>query len=204
MSSLALASDQNTSHSILTHAVSAWTPIPTGGHTGRSCGIAWYFIFNALAPNYIPMFVRRARSTDIVIHHAPLPLNDVAILLGLPSDVALIVYWHADIIGYPLLKRLVAPLIRRVLTRADRIVVSGQPMIDNSEFLKPMRKNAPFFLMAWIWIIADVGCRRALRADEIRRRRPRHLWRSAALSVTRATYTYPRNANHRRPRHYHW
>lgn len=90
-----------------------------------------------LAPAYIPAFIRRARMSDLVIHHAPLPLNDAAILLGLPDDVALVVYWHAEIVGYNLLKRLVAPLIRRVLARADRIVVSGQPMIDNSEFLRP-------------------------------------------------------------------
>lgn len=90
-----------------------------------------------LAPAYIPAFIRRARMSDLVIHHAPLPLNDAAILLGLPDDVALVVYWHAEIVGYNLLKRLVAPLIRRVLARADRIVVSGQPMIEESDFLRP-------------------------------------------------------------------
>ena len=54
----------------------------------------------------------------------PLPLNDAAILLGLPDRVALIVYWHAEIAGYALLKQLVAPMMRRVLERADRIIVS--------------------------------------------------------------------------------
>ena len=35
-----------------------------------------------LAPAYIPTMIRRAQTADVVIHHAPLPLNDAAILLG--------------------------------------------------------------------------------------------------------------------------
>jgi rhamnosyl/mannosyltransferase len=177
MSSLAHASDQNASHSIL---------------TARRFGLAHRYqlegipveavaslgtVFSTpLAPNYIPMFVRRVRSTDIVIHHAPLPLNDLAILLGLPDDVALIVYWHADIIGYPLLKRVVAPLIRRALARADRIVVSGPPMIDNSEFLRPHAEKCavvPYGMDLDYWRTLDAGER--ANADEFRRQQPRHI-----------------------------
>ena len=104
--------------------------------------------------------MRRARSADVVVHHAPLPLNDAAILLGLPDEVALIVYWHADIVGYPLLKRLVAPLTRRALARADRIVVSGQPMIDHSEFLRPHAEKCavlPYGMDLDYWRTLDAG-----------------------------------------------
>lgn len=90
-----------------------------------------------LAPGYIPRLLWRMRSTDVLIHHAPLPLNDLAVIVGLPAHVALVVYWHADITGFPVLKRVVAPLIRQALERANRIVVSGRSMIDNSEFLRP-------------------------------------------------------------------
>ena len=177
MSSLALASDQNTSHSILTaRRFGLAQRYQLEGVPVEAVASLGTLFSTPLAPNYIPMFVRRVRSTDIVIHHAPLPLNDVAILLGLPSDVALIVYWHADIIGYPLLKRLVAPLIRRVLTRADKIVVSGQPMIDNSEFLKPHAEKCailPYGMDLNYWRTLDAGERSA--ADEIRRRQPRHV-----------------------------
>jgi glycosyltransferase involved in cell wall biosynthesis len=177
MSSLALASDQNTSHSILTaRRFGLAQRYRLEGIPVEAVASLGTFLSTPLAPNYIPMFVRRVRSTDIVIHHAPLPLNDVAILLGLPSDVALIVYWHADIIGYPLLKRLVAPLIRRVLTRADRIVVSGQPMIDNSEFLRPHAEKCailPYGMDLDYWRTLDAGERSA--ADEIRLRQPRHV-----------------------------
>lgn len=90
-----------------------------------------------VAPSYIPALCRRMKQQDIVVHHAPFPLNDAAILIGLPADVALVVYWHADVLSYPLLRRLVSPMTRRVLERADTIVVSGQALIDGSDLLRP-------------------------------------------------------------------
>jgi rhamnosyl/mannosyltransferase len=129
-----------------------------------------------LAPGYISAFLRRSRSADIVIHHAPLPLNDASILIGLPEDVALVVYWHADIVGYPLLKRLVAPLIRRTLARADRIVVSGQPMIDHSDFLRPHAKKCavlPFGMDLDYWRTLDFSERETV--EQMRHGRPRHI-----------------------------
>src|SRR3979411_396761 len=138
MSSLAQSSDQNISHSILcARRRGAARQYAIDGVQVEAVASLGTLFSTPLAPAYIPAFIRRARPANVVIHHAPLPLNDAAILLGLPDDVALIVHWHADIIGYALLKRLVSPLIRRVLARADRIVVSGQPMIDNSQFLRP-------------------------------------------------------------------
>jgi glycosyltransferase involved in cell wall biosynthesis len=177
MSSLAHASDENTTHSILTaRRFGLSRRYQLEGIPVEAVASLGTLFSTPLAPNYIPMFLRRARSTHIVIHHAPLPLNDVAILLGLPSNVALIVYWHADIIGYPLLKRLVTPFIRRALTRADRIVVSGQPMIDNSELLRPYAEKCdivPYGVDLDYWRTLDAGERTS--ADEIRRRQPRHI-----------------------------
>jgi glycosyltransferase involved in cell wall biosynthesis len=129
-----------------------------------------------LAPGYIPALIGRARSADIMIHHAPLPLNDAAILLGLPDHVPLIVYWHADIVGYALLKRLVTPLLRRVLARADRIVVSGQPMIDHSDFLRPHSAKCtvlPYGTDLLYWRALDPAER--VKVEEMKRARPRHI-----------------------------
>ena len=129
-----------------------------------------------MAPGYIPAFMRRARLADIVVHHAPLPLTDIAILLGLPKHVALVVYWHADIIGFPLLKQLVSPLIRRVLARADRIVVSGQPVIDSSEFLGPYADKCvalPYGMDLDYWRTLDAGDLVAIDAQ--RNAHPRHI-----------------------------
>src|ERR1700716_2374193 len=135
MSSLAQGSDQDISHSILcARRRGAARQYTIEGVPVEAVASLGTLFSTPLAPGYIPAFMRRAGSTDVVIHHAPLPLNDAAILLGLPDDVALVVYWHAEIVGYALLKCLVAPLIRRALARADRIVVSGPPVIDHSGF----------------------------------------------------------------------
>jgi glycosyltransferase involved in cell wall biosynthesis len=129
-----------------------------------------------VAPFYIPAFLRSARNTNIVVHHAPFPLTDIAILFGLQADVALIVYWHADIAAYPKLKRFVAPIVRRVLARADKIVVSGTAMIENSEILRPFVEKCevlPYGVNLDYW--------RMLNADDLeevertKREKPRHV-----------------------------
>jgi rhamnosyl/mannosyltransferase len=171
ISSLAQTSDPVTSHSILCarRRGTARNTVIDGVPVEAVASLGTLFS-TPLAPGYSPAFVRRARSADVVIHHAPLPLNDAAILLGLPDDVALIVYWHADVVGYPLLKCLVTPLIRRALARADRIVVSGQPMIDNSEFLRPHAEKCTVLPYGM-----DLDYWRTLDADELRRQQPRHI-----------------------------
>jgi glycosyltransferase involved in cell wall biosynthesis len=177
MSSLAQASDQNISHSILcARRRGAAHQYTIDGVPVEAVASLGTLFSTPLAPGYIPAFVRRAASADVIIHHAPLPLNDAAILLGLPDEVALIVYWHAEIVGYALLQRLVAPLIRRALARADRIVVSGQPMIDNSAFLRPHAKKCtvlPYGMDLDYWRTLDASERAG--ADELRHQQPRHI-----------------------------
>jgi glycosyltransferase involved in cell wall biosynthesis len=177
MSSLAQGSDAITTHSILSaRRFGAARRYTLDGVPVEAVASLGTLFSTPLAPGYIPAFVRRARSADVVVHHAPLPLNDAAILLGLPDDTALIVYWHADVIGYPSLRRLVAPLIRRALARADRIVVSGQPMIDHSEFLRPHAEKCavlPYGMDLDYWRTLDADGR--ARADELERQQPRHI-----------------------------
>src|SRR5258705_4817728 len=129
-----------------------------------------------VAPFYIPAFWRGASSADVVIHHAPFPLTDAAIQPGLPTSVALIVYWHADVLGYPSLRRIVSPLTRRVLARADKIVVSGQPMIDGSDILAPHAAKCvilPYGIDLSYWRTLSPAER--ARIQEMRQRHPRHI-----------------------------
>ena len=84
-----------------------------------------------IAPTYPAAFLRRANASDIVVHHAPFPLTDM-VAPRLARHVALIVYWHADIISYSLLKRFFRYSIQRTLERADRIIVSDRSMISGS------------------------------------------------------------------------
>ncbi len=129
-----------------------------------------------LAPGYFSAFFRSVRGTGIVVHHAPFPLTDAAMLLGLPADVAVIVYWHADIVGHPLFKRLVNPILRRALARADKIVVSGPAMIESSDLLKPFAAKCEVLPYG-----VDLDYWRTLEADDvatveqIKQQYPRHI-----------------------------
>lgn len=88
-----------------------------------------------LAPAYPFRFVKRAKTVDIVVHHAPFPLTDLGVLF-MPKDSILIVHWHAEVIGRLRLMRLLAPIVRRSLERADKIIVSDQAIVEQSPFLK--------------------------------------------------------------------
>lgn len=90
-----------------------------------------------MALSYPFVFARQARAMDVVVCHAPFPLADMGVLLGLPRQAALIVHWHAEMIGRPLLVRLLTPLVKRTLARADRIIVSDPAIVSHSKFLTP-------------------------------------------------------------------
>ncbi|WP_315831400.1 glycosyltransferase [Bradyrhizobium prioriisuperbiae] len=90
-----------------------------------------------MAPSYPFVFARQARLVDVVVCHAPFPLADMGVLLGFPRRAALIVHWHAEIIGRSLLVWLMTPLVRRTLARADKIIVSDAAIVANSKFLQP-------------------------------------------------------------------
>ncbi len=127
-----------------------------------------------MALTYPLVFASRARGVDVVVHHAPFPLTDMGVWLGFPRKVALVVHWHAEIIGKPLLTRLVAPLIRRSLARADRIVVSDRAIIEHSPFLKPFAEKcvaAPYGCDVAYWSSLEDTQRPAV--NELKARYPR-------------------------------
>lgn len=177
MASLAGAPDPDISHTILCarrHGAARTSLID--GVPVEAAGSFGNLFSTPFAPNYIPAFIRHARAADVVIHHAPFPLTDAAIMMGLPDRVGLIVYWHAEIVGKGLLKKLVAPTIRRVLDRADRIVVSGPTMVDESEFLRPHGTKCrvmPYGMDLDYWRNVDVGEQDSVAA--MRREMPRHI-----------------------------
>lgn len=177
ISSLAQNTEGTAFHSVLTARLFGWgrryaidgIPVHAVGSFGAVHTVP-------LAPGYIPAYMTSVRRTDVTIHHAPFPLADAAIWAGLPRHVALVVYWHADIIGHPLFKRLMHPLRDRVLARADRIVVSGAAMIENSDLLKPyLAKCAvvPFGIDLDYWRTLDAAD--IAKIDEIKRLKPRHI-----------------------------
>ena len=77
----------------------------------------------------------RARKVDIVDYHYPFPLVDLALFIYFPKKTKLVVHWHADITKQKKLLRLIAPLIKNTLQRADKIIVSSPVLIEKSKFL---------------------------------------------------------------------
>jgi glycosyltransferase involved in cell wall biosynthesis len=127
-----------------------------------------------MAASYPRTFAQQVKTMDVVVCHAPFPLADIGVLFGLPRRTALIVHWHAEVIGRRFLARLIAPLVRRTLVRADKIVVSNQAMIDNSAFLRRHASKCeivPYGCDFAYWSTLDELQRAA--ADELRKKYPR-------------------------------
>jgi glycosyltransferase involved in cell wall biosynthesis len=121
-----------------------------------------------VAPSF-PFWVRaRASRNDILVHHVPFPLTDLAITaFGLPKSTALVVHWHGDIDGRPLLKRLLAPIFHRSLARADAVIVSDEIMIANSPFLRRVAAKCvviPYGIDTAFWRTLDDAARARVAA----------------------------------------
>lgn len=93
-----------------------------------------------ISPSYLPRFRARLRDADVLAFHAPFPLIDLGIRMGfLRDDQALVLHWHAEIVGRKLLEPLFGPLLRNTVARADRILVTNPALIDASPYLAPAR-----------------------------------------------------------------
>lgn len=126
-----------------------------------------------IAPFYPLSLLRQSFRSDVVVHHSPFPLTDLAIA-GLRARTALIVHWHADILGRDGLKAALMPFIRRSLARADRIIVSHPAMIDVSESLQLVREKCvaiPYGADLEFW--SELSFENQAAAADLRRRFPR-------------------------------
>ncbi|RME53101.1 MAG: glycosyltransferase, partial [Caldilineae bacterium] len=85
---------------------------------------------------------RLGRNADVVHLHAPYPPGELAQLLVQAGRRTVITY-HSDIIKQATLLRFYAPFLRRILARADRILVSNPPYIQSSSFLRPIAQATP-------------------------------------------------------------
>jgi glycosyltransferase involved in cell wall biosynthesis len=127
-----------------------------------------------ISPQYPFAVKQAARNCDVLALHAPFPLNDLGLALGVPDDIAVVVHWHAEIVGRKAVMPLVAPLVRRSLARADRIVVSDQSIIDESPFVKPHAGKCvvvPYGIVPNEW--AEVSDDVRQQAESLREKHPR-------------------------------
>ena len=116
-----------------------------------------------IAPTYPFQFWRAARQVDVVGYHFPFPLVDLAVSFHFPVHVGLVIHWHSEIVSQRRIGQLFAPLIRRCLSRADRIVVSTPHHLQVSRYLCKMADKCtviPFGI--------DVGHWQRLDDDEQR------------------------------------
>jgi len=126
-----------------------------------------------LAPTYPFKLIKRARSSDIVVHHSPFPLTDFGVLL-MPKESSLIVHWHAEVIGRPWLMRILTPFVRHSLKRADKIIVSDQVIVDRSPFLKEFAEKCivvPYGCDDTYWSALSLEDQQAV--DSLKRQYPR-------------------------------
>ncbi|GAB4439129.1 MAG: glycosyltransferase [Chloroflexi bacterium OHK40] len=84
----------------------------------------------------LPLLLARARPDVVHLHH-PYPPGDLALLLA-SRRVPLVVTYHSDIVRQRRLGRLVAPLLRRTLRQARRIVATSPAYIRSSPLLAPL------------------------------------------------------------------
>lgn len=94
-----------------------------------------------ISPTYVWRLRQKLPDVDVVAFHAPFPLIDLGLLLGLHDEQALIIHWHADILGRDWLRPLFGPLLRNSVRRADRIIVSHPSVIENSDYLQSAREK---------------------------------------------------------------
>lgn len=78
---------------------------------------------------------------DILHLHMPNPLACIYILRLLPRHVKVIVHWHSDIIGQPVIYPLFKKYEKKVLERADKIVVTSPTYAEGSLPLQPFRSK---------------------------------------------------------------
>lgn len=89
-----------------------------------------------MAPTYPWRLWRRIGEHDLLALHAPFPLADLVFAFGLGRSRPLVVHWHADIVTHAWLRRVVQPLMRRTLRRAEAIIVSDPVLVSSTPVLK--------------------------------------------------------------------
>ncbi|MDE7310204.1 MAG: glycosyltransferase [Eubacterium sp.] len=89
-------------------------------------------------------FLRQAKKytkdTDIVICHAPYPMADLAVLLGMPAR-RIVVWWHCGFEKYAWLVPFYRPLVKHTLKKADLVLASSEGNVENSGLLLPYREK---------------------------------------------------------------
>lgn len=83
-----------------------------------------------------PLVIARLKP-DVVHVHSPYPLGEVS-AWAFKARVPMVITHHSDVVRQQGWLRLYAPLLRRVLKRADRIIATSPRYIETSPWLAPV------------------------------------------------------------------
>jgi len=87
-----------------------------------------------VSPDFLLKYRKMSQKADIISIHHPFPLADLALwLFGVKKK--LVIWWHSDIVRQKFMLKLLSPLIRHSLNKADLIIVATEEMISSSAFL---------------------------------------------------------------------
>ncbi len=96
----------------------------------------------AIAPAF-PGWFLRLRRADVIHLHSPNPIGEI-VCLAAPRGAKLIVTYHGDVVRQRWLGRPHRLVLRRVLRRADRIVVFTRRYMESSPVLSDFRAKCCF------------------------------------------------------------
>jgi glycosyltransferase involved in cell wall biosynthesis len=110
--------------------------IQYGKSTVIKCGYLFSVSSTAVSVVFLNRFRKLHKKYQLIHLHTPNPLGLIALYLFRPS-CKIVVHWHSDILNKGLLYRLLAPIERSVLKRADIIAGTSPVYIEQSQVLKP-------------------------------------------------------------------
>lgn len=100
---------------------------------------------------------KQAKKQDVIHLHMPFPFGDIACLCsGFRGKIVL--WWHSDVVRQKKMMHFYKPVMKRMLERADVIVVANEGLIEGSDYLKDYREKCtivPFGVEKRIEKIAD-------------------------------------------------
>jgi rhamnosyl/mannosyltransferase len=112
-------------------------PGPGQGQVVRA-GQIGMLLSTPLSPALVCEVRKRVAEADLLHVHLPNPMATLALRLS-PPPRRLLLHWHSDVVSQQIARRLVDPLERWLLGRADLIVATSQAYADASQQLAPFR-----------------------------------------------------------------
>ncbi|MCQ2482081.1 MAG: glycosyltransferase [Clostridia bacterium] len=93
-----------------------------------------------LSLSFIREFRRKARNADVIEIHVPFPLADFAVTFSRIKG-KLFVAWHSDIVKQEKVMFFIKPFMKRLLERANNIIVATEGHISGSKYLPSYKEK---------------------------------------------------------------